>query len=478
MAGELVDERVTRTVRARAATAAKGAADLAVLLSYERTQPTQPLLEGLLGLRNSDGPPEIRATAGGFLRQAAPWAVDVQPVLEALLENAGNDRSRALFAAWASPRAPGSMQLLAEEHGISAQRVGRIVHRAAAQVRAAVATAPAPLPWLVSDLGRRLGRVASEPRVDAVLGRLGVEGPAGDVLLWLAGPYRPVPSRPGWLAVEAPEIVARTSSVLAADGGVRRLADVEAELELHPDQVGPWLRACQATVIHDLAVSLSGPLPAAIERVLDAHGRPLTASELTVCLGEKGRAVTERDLAGALRSRRFRRSAAGEVRLTDWSTESAAPKQAKRATPAKARSRPRSQPVPAGPARLEAVPESSGDGRLWLWVRVDTEVLRGAEAVVPRGLVDALGVQAPHRRTFSSRYGPLVLANDGPEPVRGSVRAVALAAGAHDGDTLLLGFAGEGGVTVEVRHATGHTVPAELTDTQTNPDNLAIGGTP
>ncbi|MGH9073625.1 MAG: hypothetical protein ACRDZQ_05850, partial [Acidimicrobiales bacterium] len=95
------------------------------------------------------------------------------------------------------------------------------------------------------------------------------------------------------------------------------------------------------------------------------------------------------------------------------------------------------------------------DGRSWLWVRVDRDVLRGAEAAVPLATVELVGLRPHHRRTFSSRFGPVTLVHDGDQTTRGSVRAVALAAGAGDGDTLLLGFSGAGDFVVEVHRPPG-----------------------
>ncbi len=82
-------------------------------------------------------------------------------------------------------------------------------------------------------------------------------------------------------------------------------------------------------------------------------------------------------------------------------------------------------------------------------------MLRGSEAAVPAALVEGVGLAPLARRTFSSRWGPVTLAHDGPQPTRGSVRAIALAAGAHADDTLLLGFSAAGDVTVEVRRGPG-----------------------
>ena len=90
---------------------------------------------------------------------------------------------------------------------------------------------------------------------------------------------------------------------------------------------------------------------------------------------------------------------------------------------------------------------------------------------MPTELVERLGLGAQSRRTFSCRWGPVTLAYEGLQPVRGSLRAVARAVGARSGDTLLLGFSPAGDVAVELRgmsHPAPHPEPG-----------LAVGvGTP
>ena len=90
------------------------------------------------------------------------------------------------------------------------------------------------------------------------------------MLPWLAGPYIPLPDRPGWSALQSRAVVPRTRTALTADGGVRRLADVTADLadlEVDAQQLVLWLGANGVTVIHDLAVVVGGPLADAVERV-------------------------------------------------------------------------------------------------------------------------------------------------------------------------------------------------------------------
>lgn len=110
--------------------------------------------------------------------------------------------------------------------------------------------------------------------------------------------------------------------------------------------------------------------------------------------------------------------------------------------------------TPAERAGSDAKEVANGE-RLWLWVRLDADVLHGAEAAVPVALVERLGLARFSRRTFSSRWGPVALAYDDPQPTRGSVRAVALAVGARVDDTLLLGFSPGGDVDVDVRRSGG-----------------------
>jgi hypothetical protein len=261
--------------------------------------------------------------------------------------------------------------------------------------------------------------------------------------------------------------MARTTACLSTDGGVRRLVDVSVELGdvgVRADQVVAWLRSGWSAVVDDLVVSVSGGVADVLERVLDAHGRGLTLGEVAVCVSDAGREIPVKAYQAALRSRRFRRAADDRFTLADWDTAAHRP-----ATfPAALAVKPGRGVAPIGRVgRIEGARRVSAghgedmteprcpDERLWLWVRVDADVLRGGEAVVPAPLVEGLGLAPGCRRTFSSRYGPIALAHDGPH-TRGSVRPVALAAGARDGDTLLLGFSPAGDAVVDIRRAQGH----------------------
>jgi hypothetical protein len=453
--------------------------DLVAVLLYERDRSDRAVTEALLDRRSSQEPSRVRDAAERLLRAHAPWTLDLAGAAETLIDAAGDKRSRRLFVACSLVPDGRSQGELAGEEGISAQRVGQIVQKAERRVRDALLSAPGSLAWAARTLRDRLGSVTTEEAVVASLVGLGVNEELTCWLLrWLAGPYSPVPRRPGWVGVDARALVARTAECLAADGGVRPHADVESELAdlgIRADRLMAWLAASRATVVHDLVVLVDGPLPDAAERLLDAYGVARTASELVADLATGGRVVDDEAVAAALRQRRFAHTAKGAVRLAEWGPEE------KRPLPKK----PKKQRHSAGPTKTTR-PDSLGPGtsrpgkattspdRLWLWMKIDEEALRGSEADVPIALVEGLGIGPLARRTFSSRWGPVTLAYEGTHPTRGSVRAVALAAGARLDDTILLGFSPGGDVVVEIRPA---TVPAEAAPVPVFSQELASGGT-
>ena len=280
--------------------------------------------------------------------------------------------------------------------------------------------------------------------------------------------------------------------------------------------VRPWLNACGAAVVDDdLAVWLSGSLVDVLERLIDASGRGLTFSECRLRLLNGGRSFEEAELQRALRGRRFRQVTNDVYELRSWprgsvgglssklpSTRQQSPagSGANDSVAAFARERETdvrragelsrgafpgapgqtSDPVPDeqlglpgmakpetaclddeaqawGPMPGWAVTEPDGDDsasrRAWLTTTVDDDLMRGGESAVPDGVARFLGIGWRQHRTFSSRYGPVRLANDGPEPRRGPLRPIVMAAGAGPGDVLVLGFAPGGDVVVEVRAA-------------------------
>jgi hypothetical protein len=429
--------------------------ELAFILQNEREGSSAPLLEALLELRSGDGPSALRDASDRLVRKNAPWALDLAALAHELIKSAGTERDQRLFLAWSLNPEPVPLVELAAREGVRRRHVHKLVRRSESRIRGALATAPAPLPWLVSALRSRLGAVAPAEQVGAELDRLGAgEPPAAALLAWLAGPYLPLKERPAWLSSTKAPVVARTAACLNEDGGVRQLADIEAELVdvgISAGNFRPWLRANGAVVVRDLAVSARGPLADVVERLLDAHGEARTLEQITTDLAAGERHVDAEDLARVLGGRRrFTRSSRGQVGLGLWGRETGRAAAKERAAPAKsAKTRLAGPPEP--PETVGGEPKE----RLWLWVRVDAEVLRGSEAAVPVALVEGLGLAPLARRTFSSRWGPVMLAYDAPQPKRGPVRVVALAAGARPEDTLLLGFSPGGNLDVEVRHGSG-----------------------
>lgn len=426
---------------------------LSIILAHERRDGSARLLETLLDLRSGGAPPDVTAAADGLLRRHAPWSLDVDSLTKGLLEAAGGPRDQQLFLASSlSPDAPTFVEL-AKREGIPSRQAQKLVRRAEQRVRCALRQAPAPLPWLVSTLASRLGGVAPAGQVESELDRLDIrKAQAAPLVAWLAGPYFSVAGRPGWVATAPKDALTRTAGALAEDGGTRQLADLDAELaglRIKAASFVPWLNANGAVVVHDLAVSVGGAVGVAVERLLDAYGAPCTPDQLLADLASGGRALDGRALAGALRERRrFRYRPNGEVALAAWPEEDA-----RKAAGAKRR------PSPVGPANAPAE-ELLPVERFWLWVRVDADVTRGSEAPVPAGLVQALSLPPLSRRTFSSRYGPVTLANEPPQATRGPLRAVVLAAGARPEDTVLLGFSRNGDLEVEVRRGPAQPGPS------------------
>ncbi len=435
--------------------------DLGLLLLHEQGRPNQPLLEALLGLRIGDHPVKVHQAVDRLVRKHAPWAINLAVPVRRLIEAAGNQRDQRLFIESSLNPDRVTFEELAENEDICRQQVNVIVRRAEGRVRQALPSAPAPLPWAVSALSSQVGTVTTKERLGAAVYRLGaVEPLSAQLLAWLVGPFSPVPDRPGWLAVEPKEVVRATSVCVAADGGVRRLADVEAELAragIRTADLGDWLAANGAITILDLVVSVAGSLSGAVERILDAYGTARTNGEIASDLGAAGRPVDPDAVDRAVGAGRFVRSNSGAVRLKEWGDENP-PK----TMPARTRRADRNRAGPARTGSGKRKPEAKDQVRFWLWVRVDADVLRGTEAAVPAALIEGLGLASPARRTFSSRWGPVTLGCDGSGPTRSSVRAVAMAAGARLDDTLLLGFSAAGDVDVEVRRGPGQISAAGI----------------
>ncbi|MGH9071472.1 MAG: hypothetical protein ACRDX8_10000 [Acidimicrobiales bacterium] len=525
---------------------------LTSLLEHEKAMPSQALLEGLMELRANCPEPTLRLAAERVLRRCAPGSLSLDADLAELVEAAGDRRDQLVLLAClpvrvgaamlpagvgganpggvddAEPRGSGgatpgaatpdwvglaTLGKIGAGLGVTGSRVAQIRDRAQEQVRAALGESSAALGWTLASLRRRLGGVSLVADAQQALldHGLGLGDGMGAFALWLAGPYHPVPDRPGWLAIEPAELLAATQAFVAEDGGVHSLSEAEVELDrlgVGSRWVGEWLRAFGAGVMDGSVVLVTGRLSQAVERILEAAGQALTVAEIGSRLALGGREVETDALAKALGQARFRRLPADRVELSDWppspidstgsstvaKTRPAAtptvdkPAEKHKAKPAKpTRARPArpakpAQPTRARPKSVAASAEASLAGeevqRSWLWVRVDTEVLRGGEADVPPATAELVGLQPSQRRTFSSRFGPVTLSREGDQTQRGSVRAIALASGATDGDTLMLGFAAGGDVAVEVHRPPAQPGRQSPPGSQTQPGRQTQPGSP
>lgn len=421
------------------ATWARSDGDLALLLRYERGSAEPRALLALLEAGARAGDEAVRLAARRLLQEFAPWALDLDERLAFLLDAAGDARAQRLFRGWELGEDGLQRAELAARDDLTVPHAAAIVQGAATRVRQSLAGAPAWVRWAVGAARDGLGGVTTLTEADAVARRLGTTGPTSTaLLLWLAGPYRPVGGTAGWAALDPKRAVAITREALHADGGVRPLPDVAGEIEelsLARGLLGEWLGACGATVVHGLSVVVAGPLPDAVERLLEAHGSAQSSEEICAGLVPGRGDVGEEELARALRSKRFARDERGRVALRSWGG------------PPQSQSQSQSQPD-----RLEPRPDLRQPAELvWLEPVVDDALLSGDESPLDSAAAERLGLARGTRRVFACRFGPVTLANDGGSPTRGSVRAVALAAGARRGDVLALGFSSRGELVVEVK---------------------------
>jgi hypothetical protein len=248
--------------------------------------------------------------------------LDVTALLSQLLDASGDRRCRQLFLGRSLRlRDRPTTATLAGRFKLSQRRTRELLDRAELQVRDAFARAPAPLPWTVSTLRRRLGSVTTAEPADTELASLGVKpGRCSDLALWLAGPYREIRGYPGWLGEEGTDLVARTLACISADGGVRPLVDVVQEIGagVAVEWLAEWLATLGAVVVSDVVVSVSGALVDVVERVLDARGVPLTLDEIARCIAPGRRDVPVERFQAVARSSRFRGASGGRLALADW----------------------------------------------------------------------------------------------------------------------------------------------------------------
>jgi len=430
------------------------AVDLAILLDHEQNAPRQPLLDALAALSGEGQPDQVRQAATRLLR-TVPHEGSHPQALADILNAAGDPRDVEVFTERALRlRQRPTIEEAAKRVGLSPERMRQIRLRAEGRVRSAAAAAPDDTRALVGAVRGWLGRVVPVEVADDVARRLGA-GSAhtqiGGLLLWLAGPYQAVPGRDAWLALEPAEMLTRTAKWLAEDGGVRPAQEIYDELAaegVRPEHRDAWVAACGGVAVDDMVVHTAGGVAAVAERALFATGRGMTAAEIATVVTGPDRV---RELHAVLdRDRRFVRVSADVYELAEWGGAA--------------------EPAP-GPTTPTSI-----DGRWWLRVPVDDDVLRGA-LPVPEGLPQLVSQLPRHRRTFTSRYGPVTIIDEAPSPGLGSMRHIALACGAQPGDDLWLGFDPAGDVSVRRRDADEvHHDAGELALPDTPPLSLTAQG--
>ncbi|MDQ6725137.1 MAG: hypothetical protein M3066_03060 [Actinomycetota bacterium] len=400
-------------------------AALALILHHEKARGGHALRRALERHASGDGTADVRAAAS-LLLDAADRAGDPRvALLDQAWKAAGDHRDRGIFAHRALQlEGPTPTAVLVDALGLSAARVLQI--QAQAQKRSREAVGPT-LANLAADVAARLGPVCRLASVDDALADMGLPArtdPRVALLVWLAGPYLPVTGRTGWLATDPAGFRADTSRLLHDDGGVRQLDHVTADLKaagLGSTDVDDWLGGLPVVVVDGLVVAVSGHPVDVAERLLSATGRAMTAADL-VAAWSAGLEVTDLDTRLG-RDPRFVRVDRDHFELSEWGGE------------------PFVEPTPQAPAELfPGAGRGAPTGRCELRIEVDAAALRGTTVPVPLSIVHALGVVCGGRRTFATRYGPVALSHAPAHASRGSVRPVALAAGAGPGDVLLFEF--------------------------------------
>ncbi len=436
--------------------------DLTFVLLHHTGAKVRSALEALASNPRSDDPDEVsvrRAAVRLLGRPARSSPVDpVLAGLDDLLARLAR-RERVVFEHLDLPLSPAtSTTIVAQSLDVPYERIGQLRFHGRRRIREGFEELPdgSPLRTASSNLADTLGAVAPVSGIDDALTHLGLP-PHSDtrsqLLLLLAGPYGPVKDIDGWLAVEPTALVQATHTALAEDGGLRHLDELVRELgmlSIDDAWAEPWIRAQPIRIEGDLVVSLVGSPKVVATRALEAAGSALTTAQLAewTASSYSPRArpsasqrprVGDGDKAWRLLSSdpRFRRVGFDHWELTEWGgDEYVDPDQAAALDDLHA--------LADDDDNDDAIDHDSDgpepDGRWHVPIAVTPEVLSGHPGPVPKGLCRALGIRPHEDRTFATRYGPVTLTHHQDQPVRGSVRPVALAAGCALGDILLLDF--------------------------------------
>ena len=415
-------------------------ADVQFLLSHEFGAGGSDLRRALMLFDQPDQLNPVRAAAARLLTlpTGEPTKAPTRAVLQGLLSSCGSIREQVLFERLVLQidGAPTAASM-ARMFGTSGQRIAAIRDRASDNVGNAAAAHAKELDELKTEIVRILGVAAPLSSLGPVVERLGFRSLADPrllLLLWMAGPYESIRGHSGWVALEPLDFLVETDRILREDGGVRSEDHVRRGLTtfgLAEAHMGPWLAAQPVRIIDGLLVSVVGPQLDVAERVLNATGRSMTTKEIAKSIHSAG--SREHLFQSLLRDPRVIRVGPDDWELAEW-----------------------------GGVRFDPYASKSETGDPFeLVIHVDESTLAGGEDTIPELLVDRLGMLAPTgrtgrtgrtekgaragkvgvRRTYSTRFGPLTLSFDGITATRGSVRPIALAAGALVGDAIVVRFA-------------------------------------
>lgn len=393
------------------------------------------------GARRAPVPEDVANAARRLIALPAPQPpADPRLVcLDGLLAAGGELRDRAVFAHLdLSLETVPSAHDLAAAIGVGPERIRQLRSRCRAAIRAAFDDLPAddPVRTTVADLGQRLGAAVPLDVIDPILDELGLP-PGHDLraqlVVHLAGPYRPVKDHPGWVATDPAGITTATGALLRHDGGVRLVEQVLKELDMlgiASEPAAAWMLEQPVRLLDGLVVLTAGTAATVCERALDAAGHAITTTDLATWT-MSSTAPPPVDGIDRLRlllanDRRFNRVGPDEWELTEWGGAGYTDPEIL------ADDDPFAAPVAA------AEPDADGVWRLALEVTAD--LLAGGSGPVPAGLLAAIGIRPDHHRTFASRYGPVTFTYDAVRPTHGSVRPIARASGCVLGDTLILAF--------------------------------------
>ena len=270
------------------------------------------------------------ADAGPPDQNGLPTAVD-EPLLAALdrvLAAAGDERDLGVFELRCLRlRGPGgaerpTMAQVGDALGIVYERVRQLQRRAEARVSAAAARDP-ELAVEARNLRAEIGEATHLPAIIEALSERGLPPPPDTrsmLLVWMAGPYHPIDGHAGWMAVDPGELLAETAEVLAEDGGVRPLDDVEQDLiavGLTPGAVAAWVDRQPVRRFHDLVVATNGSVAQVVERAIEANGGALAVADLEQWVTAAG-ADGDRLVEALARDRRFLQVGPDSYELAEW----------------------------------------------------------------------------------------------------------------------------------------------------------------